>query len=208
MKAITLLSGGLDSATAYYLACRLYGEEEVLPLFFFYNQLTAGKEYNCAKKIAKTHVQEVTLPGLGGSITYDGQYDPTGLGKYPTTFVPGRNILQLAYAGSLARKVDAHNITGGWNILDFSGYPDCRETFLHYMELALRTGLGMDELRIRRPLINLHKWEIVLMGGAIDVPFEDTWSCYFNEDVPCGKCDSCKIRAEAFKKAGLKDPLL
>lgn len=210
MQAIVLLSGGLDSATAYYLACRMHGEKEVLPLFFFYNQLTADKEYNCAKKLAegRVTVRYENLPQLGGSITYDGQYNKTSLGDLPDTFVPGRNIVQLSYAGSIAKRENITNIFGGWNILDFSSYPDCRETFLHYMELALRTGLDFTELRIRRPLLNMHKHEIILMGGALMVPFEHTWSCYFSEDHPCGECDSCKLRARAFKEAGLEDPLL
>lgn len=210
MKALILLSGGLDSAVAYELACEKYGNENVQPMFFFYKQKTAEKEFTCACELANRKGQKLIdltlyLGFLDSSLLMD--KGGTKHGNLPTTFVPGRNIIQLAYAGSYAKEHRIENVYGGWNAMDFSGYPDCTSSFLKNMEWALRRGLDFGSLRICHPLMNFRKHEIVKIGSMLKVPFELTWSCYTNIDKPCNECESCKLRNEAFTKAGVEDPL-
>lgn len=211
MKAIALLSGGADSATAYFFACAL-GEREVTPLFFDYGQKTLSKERECAKALAE--VQHATLrevyvkpPSWWGSEITTQTLIHTDF-DLPKTFLPGRNIIQLSYAGALAKTVGAEEIYGGWNSVDYGGYPDCRESFMENMEWALREGLDYGFLRIKRPLMEMKKSSIILMGTKLKVPFELTWSCYFNTQKPCMECDSCKLRAKAFKEAEIEDPII
>lgn len=213
MKAIALLSGGLDSTVAYYFACKIKGDEEVIPLFFDYGQRALSKELECALSLAKARKAELyqvkmPLPNwIGSTITVPSLKMPA-YKNLPASFVPGRNIIMLSYAGALAKVSGAEEIYGGWNVMDYSGYPDCDDDFLQNMHWALRRGLDHETLRIQRPLVDMKKSDIILMGTKVGVPFEQTWSCYLNVQKPCKECDSCKQRAKAFTEAGIEDPLM
>jgi len=126
--------------------------------------------------------------------------------------VPGRNIIFLSYATSYADAVGAKKIFIGTNQIDYSGYPDCRSSFLDSFEAAIRKGTkrGVEakNISIDAPLINKRKSAIIKMALKLKVPLEYTWSCYKGGKKPCGLCDSCIIRSRAFKKAGVEDPLL
>jgi 7-cyano-7-deazaguanine synthase len=106
----------------------------------------------------------------------------------------------------VALELKAKHIVGGWNIIDFGGYPDCRPVFLSFMQDALRTGMEY-EVTIHGPLLSLTKAGIIKLGLSLKVPFEKTWSCYKGEEKPCHQCDSCKHRDKGFKEVGFKDPL-
>jgi 7-cyano-7-deazaguanine synthase len=128
----------------------------------------------------------------------------------PSTFVPGRNIIMLSFAAALAYTERAQAIYGGWNQLDYSGYPDCRTEFLLSMEDALAHGLDLPPgaLAIRAPLVSMSKAEIIQLGQVINAPLHLTWSCYAGGSAPCGECDSCKIRIAGFATLGVPDPAL
>jgi len=209
-KALALLSGGMDSAVAFK-----YGLEQcesVDVIFFNYGQKTFLKEHQCSLDLATRHNSKlylipVDLSYLDASILAHSDR-PSRWKDYPPSFVPGRNIIQLAYAGSLALKIGASRIYGGWNQVDYSGYPDCKAEFLQDMVQALGHGLDYHEIEIHAPLLNKTKAEIVQLGTKLGLDFKLTWSCYERTDKPCRKCPSCKLREKAFEQAGLPDPLL
>lgn len=216
MNIVSLLSGGLDSCTAAVLAKDRWSEAEFYGLSVSYGQRHV-KELSAAAKIAarlgfvKHLVLDVPLNVLGGSsLVYDGEipeYSDDTKAILPTTFVPGRNAVMLSIAFGWAYTLDAEVIVGGWNALDYSGYPDCRKEFLEAMEKA--GSLAIDQkIQIYTPLVTMTKVDIIQNGTALNAPFELTWSCYQGGDVPCGKCDSCHYRQEGFKAAGIKDPAL
>lgn len=221
MKAVVLLSGGLDSTTALY-AARRDGYEPVC-LSIHYGQLHE-RELASAKKIAASlrlehWIVPISLP-WGGSALTDSQITlPKGRnekemsGEIPVTYVPARNSIFLSLAASLAETKGAEAIYFGANALDCSGYPDCRPEFIEaFEEMILRgTKAGVQEgrtLRVAAPLLRLSKAEIVCLGRELGVPFELTWSCYEGKELPCGECDSCLLRAKGFREAGVEDPLL
>ncbi len=219
-KAVCLLSGGLDSTTALYVA-RSQGYN-VKALTVHYGQLHE-KEILCAKEIAK-HLQiehkiiSISLP-WGGSALLDPQI-PVPVGReeseisqgLPSTYVPARNSIFLTLAASYAEASEAEAIFIGSNALDYSGYPDCRpeyfEAFQEAIRLGTKVGLEGKAIRIETPLLNLSKKEIVKLGLKLKVPFEKTWSCYQGREFPCEQCDSCLLRAKGFREAGIQDPLV
>lgn len=219
MKAIVLLSGGLDSTTALYAARR--DGREAIPLSIHYGQLHE-RELEAAKRIAASLKLEhwiipLSLP-WGGSALTDSRFrvpkgrDEKQMAKeIPVTYVPARNSIFLSLAASLAEVKEAEEIYFGANALDYSGYPDCRSAFLEtFEELILRgTKAGSQGRRIRivAPLLKLSKGEIVRLGQELGVPYEQTWSCYEGREFPCGECDSCLLRAKGFREAGMEDPL-
>lgn len=196
MKAVALLSGGIDSTTA--LAWALDLGWDVTALSFDYGQ-RHGIELEAARKIARhydvVHVV-LDLPGLGGSaLTFDEDVplDRKIDGEIPVTYVPGRNLVFLAHAVSLAEQVGAQAVLIGANALDYSGYPDCRPDFL--LAFAAVANLGTKfagSLRIEAPLVNLTKAEVIRLGLSLDAPLALTVSCYLG--THCGRCDSCQIR--------------
>lgn len=220
-KAVVLFSGGLDSTTCLYWALSQGYTCETLTVT--YGQRHA-REIKSAQKIAvalgvKTHFLDINLPWLssGCSLTDSSQQLPDMpveqiVQKHiPSTYVPGRNLLFLSLAGSLADSVDADAIIAGPNAVDFSGYPDCTPEFYTAAAQALNRGTKKgvtDGLEVLAPLMYLSKKDIVLLAAQLRVPFELTWSCYAGGDKPCGKCDSCKLRARGFKEAGVKDTSL
>lgn len=220
MKAIVLLSGGLDSTTALYVA-RRDGKEPVC-LSIHYGQLHE-RELESAKKIASSlHLEHwiipLSLPWGGSALTDSRLTLPKGRAEeeiktgIPITYVPARNSIFLSLAASLAEVKGADSIYFGANALDYSGYPDCRPEFLEAFEEMIRRGTkaGTEGRRIRvvAPLLRLSKAEIVKLAHELGVPFEWTWSCYEGKDQPCGECDSCILRAKGFREAGIEDPLL
>ena len=219
-KAVVLFSGGLDSTTCLYWALSQGYTCETLTVT--YGQRHA-REIKSAQKIAEklgvqTHFLDVKLPWLAGcSLTNSAQELPDvpvekiTAGGIPSTYVPGRNLLFLSLAGSLADSIDADAIIAGPNAVDFSGYPDCTPDFYKAAAQALNFGTkkGVSEgLEVLAPLMYLSKADIVRLAVQLHVPFELTWSCYAGGNKPCGKCDSCKLRARGFKEAGVKDTSL
>lgn len=219
-KAVVLFSGGLDSTTCLYWALSAGYTCETLTVT--YGQRHA-REIKSAQKIAaglgvKTHFLDVELPWLSGcSLTNPAQQLPNvpvekiTAGGIPSTYVPGRNLLFLSLAGSLADSVNADAIIAGPNAVDFSGYPDCTPDFYKAAAQALNRGTKKgvtDGLEILAPLMYLSKADIVRLAATLKVPFELTWSCYAGGDKPCGTCDSCKLRARGFAEAGVKDTSL
>ena len=220
MKAIVLLSGGLDSAVAIYLA-KSKGYE-VYALSFSYGQKhTKELEYakNLAKKVgAKEHkIVNLALNSWGGcSLTDDSMEVKTGDAErsdIPDTYVPARNMVFLSVAASYAEAVKAQDIFIGVSQVDYSGYVDCRQEFISAMEKAINQGteLAVEQkkpIMIHAPFINMTKAEEIKIGLDLGLDFADTWTCYKGGDKPCGECDSCLLRIKAFEEAGVKDPLL
>ncbi len=216
-RAIVLVSGGLDSAvTLYYALSEGY---DVSCLSFDYGQ-RHRKELVCAKRLAelsklKRHLIKIELPWKGSSLLDKKSILPRSINKrkdIPSTYVPSRNIIFLSFAASFAEAINAESVFIGANQIDYSGYPDCRLSFLRAFESAVnkgtKTGVRSRGIRILYPLINKNKKDIIDMGLKLGVPFEHTSSCYKGEGSPCGKCDSCVIRRRGFHSAGIPDPLI
>ena len=219
-RAVVLLSGGLDSATTLYVAKKQ--GYKVLALSFDYGQ-RHKRELNSARKIARLanvglKVVKVALPWKGSSLLDSGLKIPSysfisaGKTKIPSTYVPARNTIFLSFALSYAEAIKANAIFIGANVLDYSGYPDCRpkyfKAFSRLSKQATKCGTEHKEIKILTPLIDLTKADIVKLGMKLRVPFEHTWSCYEGKKKPCGICDSCCLRAKGFIEAGQKDPLI
>jgi len=220
-KAIVLLSGGLDSSTALYIAKRQ--GFDISCLVFDYGQ-QHKKELEAAKKIARIArcrftVLKIALPWKGSSLLdkklkipfFKGLRQPA-VNVIPSTYVPARNTIFLSFAISYAEAIGAADIFIGANALDYSGYPDCRpeyfKAFNRLAILATKRGTEHKDIRIQAPLGRLKKSEIVKLGLKLGVPFDLTWSCYMGGKEPCGRCDSCVFRAKGFKEARAIDPLI
>ena len=221
-RAVILLSGGMDSATAMAVA-RSNGYD-LYALSFDYGQ-RHRKELGCARKLAaffkaREHkVLRIELGRLGGSALTNRSIEVPRAGepwregeKIPATYVPARNLIFLSFAAAYAETVGASSIFIGANAIDYSGYPDCRPEFLRAFEEAARLGTKAGAagrpLRVEAPLLRLTKAQIVRLGSSLLVPFELTWSCYRGGRSPCGRCDSCLLRAKGFAETGIADPLL
>lgn len=218
-KAVVLLSGGLDSSTCLYWALRKGYACEGLSVF--YGQRHA-KELESARRVAKAagvawRSVRLELPWLGVSSLVDAKarlpdlpLEAIGAGGVPSTYVPARNTVLLAVAASLADATGASAIVTGANGLDNSGYPDCRPDFHAAFDRVLAKGTRAGEegrkIRILAPLIRLDKAGIVRLARRLAVPLGLTWSCYKGGRTPCGRCDSCKLRAKGFAEAGVADP--
>lgn len=221
MKAVILLSGGLDSSTVLYQAkadgCECYA------ISFDYQQ-RHRRELEAAKAIAHCagviNHQLVTfdLRAWGGSALTDDKIDlphersiSEMAQNIPVTYVPARNTIFLSFALAYAETLGADRVYIGVNALDYSGYPDCRLDYIQAMEEVFRLGTKQGRegiaIAIVAPLIDLKKTQIVQLGNKLGVPWEKTWSCYAGGELACGVCDSCRLRLAAFAKLGLKDPL-
>tara|TARA_B100002051_G_scaffold270368_1_gene303133 strand:+ start:204 stop:884 length:681 start_codon:yes stop_codon:yes gene_type:complete len=214
--AIALLSGGLDSATAAALA--LESGKHVIGLSFDYGQ-RHRRELQAAATVAKTlglaehHTINVNLAAWGGSSLTDlAQPVPNQgveAGVIPSTYVPGRNTVFIALGLSLAEAKGADQLVLGVNAVDYSGYPDCRPDYLKAFQtladLASRSGREGRGTRLWAPLVEWSKTRIVQEALRLEVPIEQTWSCYAGGEIPCGVCDSCRIRDAALKEAGRPD---
>jgi 7-cyano-7-deazaguanine synthase len=219
-KAVVLLSGGLDSYTAGALA-REAGFD-IYALTVKYGQ-RHGQEILSSRKVAdalgaKAHREiGVDLATLGGSaLLGDGEVPKDGPvpNAIPSTYVPARNTVMLAIALAWAEVLGAYDIFIGVNALDYSGYPDCRPEFIDAFErtakLATRAGVEGRQFHIQAPLISMTKAQIIQRGTALGLDYGLTHSCYdpLPSGDPCGRCDSCVLRARGFEEAGVKDPLV
>ncbi|MDX6770702.1 MAG: 7-cyano-7-deazaguanine synthase QueC [Elusimicrobiota bacterium] len=214
-KAVVLLSGGLDSTTALYWAKKKGWSPIALSVRYGQRH---SKELKAARRVAaaaRAPLHEVTLdlPWLGGSSLTNARLrlpdlplSKIGAGGVPSTYVPGRNTVFLALAASLADAAGADAVVIGANALDYSGYPDCRPAFTRAFEKTARAGTRRTRLKVLAPLLHLDKAGIVRLAGAVGAPLALTWSCYAGRARPCGRCDSCKLRAKGFREAGAADP--
>lgn len=223
-KAVVLLSGGLDSATC--LAIAKSQEFAVHALSVDYGQ-RHRIELDRAAKIAQAlgavehRVVRIDLRAIGGSaltsaieVPKDRSIDEMGHG-IPVTYVPARNTILLGIALGYAETIGAFDLFIGANVLDYSGYPDCRPEFLdafaNLANLATKAGVeGAGSFRVHAPLLKMTKAEIIREGTRLGVDYSLTLSCYDPdaEGRACGKCDSCQLRAKGFAEAGTADPTL
>jgi 7-cyano-7-deazaguanine synthase len=221
-KAIILLSGGLDSATA--LAIAKDKGFELYTMSFSYNQ-RHDIEVEAAQKVADTmgvkdhKVVNIDLSTFGGSsltnnvdeIPKDNEGDEENI---PSTYVPARNTIFLSYALAWADAMNAQDIFIGVTAVDYSGYPDCRPDYIEAYQamanLATRTGREGGKITIHTPLIDLSKSEIIKIGTSLKVPYNLTHSCYdpTKDGKSCGHCDSCIHRHQGFVEAGIDDPTI
>jgi 7-cyano-7-deazaguanine synthase len=221
MRAVVLLSGGVDSYTAAAIAkaegfslCALtveYGQRHA-------RELESARAVAAALGVERQLELAIDLRAIGGSaLTYianvarDRDLNAAGI---PSTYVPARNTIFLSLALGWAEVLGAHDIVIGVNALDYSGYPDCRPEFLSAFEqvaaLGTRAGVEGATFRIHAPLITLSKAEIIRRGLALELDYGLTTSCYdpLRDGRPCGHCDSCILRAKGFRQAGILDPQL
>jgi 7-cyano-7-deazaguanine synthase len=217
MKAVCLISGGMDSSTLAYLA-KSKGYD-ILALHANYSQRTEKKERACAKKIAGllgaqvfTEIDLRYFAQFGASSLTDrtiavDRFDPARA-HVPNTYVPFRNANLLAIATSFAEANEADAIFIGVQALDYSGYPDCRPAFIDAFRRVIELGTKeSSHIELFTPFIHMTKTDILRVGKDLHVPYEHTWSCYQNEDKACGTCGSCHFRREAFRTLGMKDPI-
>jgi len=222
-SAVVIFSGGLDSTTALYWAKKNF--DEVYALTFYYGQ-RHSIEIEMAKITAKNagvkeHVLfEVDLSKFGASALTDRSIEVPETYSVeeikergiPVTYVPFRNGVFISIAAAYAESRNTTNLVGGWNAVDYSGYPDCRPEFLSAMEEALNRGtkLGVEgkKWKIHAPLIKLTKGEIIKLGLSLGADYAYSISCYRGTEVPCGKCDSCVLRAKGWMEAGEEDHLI
>jgi 7-cyano-7-deazaguanine synthase len=221
MKAVVLLSGGLDSYTAaaiakaqhfvIYALTVQYGQRHV-------RELESARRVAHALGVARHLELAVDLRGIGGSsltsdeaVPHDRDLADSGI---PSTYVPARNTIFLSLALGWAETLGAHDIVIGVNALDYSGYPDCRPEFIGAFEslaaLATRAGVEGARFRVHTPLISLSKADIIRRGRDLGLDYGLTHSCYDPgpDGRPCGRCDSCLLRRKGFDEAGVPDPLL
>jgi len=217
MKAVCLLSGGMDSSTLAYVAkSRGY---EILALHVNYGQRTERKELISAKKIASLlnaeAFVEISLDYFAkfgeSSLTDEKiaveEYDPKRE-LMPNTYVPFRNANFLSIATSFAEAREADAIFIGVQSLDYSGYPDCRPQFIEAFQRVIDLGTkDTTKITLFTPFITMTKTDILHEGLKLGVPYELTWSCYRNEGKACGTCGSCHFRKEAFAAVGKQDPI-
>jgi 7-cyano-7-deazaguanine synthase len=221
VRAVVLLSGGLDSYTAAAMA----GAQRftLYALTLHYGQRHV-REVESARAVARAlgverHLElEIDLRRLGGSALTSNEPVPHGrdvdAAGIPSTYVPARNTIFLSVALGWAETLDARDIVIGVNALDYSGYPDCRPEFIaafeHVANLGTRAGVEGSRFRVHTPLIAMSKAEIVRHGMALGLDYSLTHSCYDPrpDGRPCGTCDSCVLRAKGFREAGVPDPLL
>lgn len=223
MKAVCLLSGGLDSTTCLAWARR--EGYEIYALSFDYGQ-RHRVELEAARRVADAlgaeafRIAKIDLRVFGHSALTDDidvpkhRNEAEMTANIPITYVPARNTIFLSFALAWAEVLGAADVVIGVNALDYSGYPDCRPEFIEAFEkmanLATRTGVeGTTKLKIHTPLIALSKADIVNLGVELGIPFGLTHSCYDPDTAghPCGSCDSCLLRAKGFREAGVVDPV-
>ena len=211
-----LLSGGMDSCVCAALAARDHNPAAV---HVSYGQLTEERERRSFENICdrlgirdRLLVRNDALRAIGGSALTDSSIavpeahaiDASGV---PVTYVPFRNAHFLAVAVSWAEVLGAEKIYIGAVEPDSSGYPDCRPEYYRAFNDVVKAGTKDGTIRVVTPLIAMRKAEIVRLGLELSAPFDLTWSCYQREDRACGVCDSCALRARAFREAGAEDPI-
>jgi len=223
LKAVVLLSGGIDSATT--LAIAQNRGFDIYALSFRYGQrhvveLEAAMRIARSSSVAEHLMIDIDLRRIGGSaltadIAVPKSRNTEQMGKdIPVTYVPARNTIFLSYALAWAEVIDACDIFIGVNALDYSGYPDCRPEYIVAYEkmanLATKAGVeGGQKLKIHTPLIQMNKSQIIQKGIELGVNYSLTHSCYdpSASGEACGECDSCLLRLKGFRDAGVKDPV-
>ena len=216
-KAVVLLSGGLDSATV--LAIARNDGYDCFALSLDYGQrhraeLAAARRVAEALGVVGHKVLPLSLDAIGGSALTDRAIavPEAATDGIPVTYVPARNTIFLALALGWAEVLGSTDLFVGVNAVDYSGYPDCRPAFIAAFEqlanLATKVGVEGQQFRVHAPLIEMSKAEIIRKGAALGVDYGLTVSCYQADETgaACGVCDSCRLRAEGFKSAGVVDP--
>ena len=220
-RAVVLVSGGLDSATA--LALSIHDGFEPYALSFSYGQrhdieVAAARRVAASLCVREHRIAEIDLRIFGGSaltgkIPMPKSQDTTSTDTIPVTYVPARNTIFLSYALAWCEVLGAADIFIGANAVDYSGYPDCRPAFILAFEqlarVATKAGVEGTQFHIHAPLLEMSKAQIIEKGTELGVDFSLTHSCYdpSADSLACGECDSCQIRLEGFRAAGLKDPI-
>ncbi|MGE0354069.1 MAG: 7-cyano-7-deazaguanine synthase QueC [Gemmatimonadales bacterium] len=221
-RAVVLLSGGMDSATALAVAISRgflphaltfrYGQRHVL-------EIEAARRVARAAGVAEHVVVDIDLRAIGGSaltadfpVPRDRPVEDIGRG-IPITYVPARNTVFLSFALGLAEVLEASDIFIGVNALDYSGYPDCRPEFIAAFErlanVATRAGVEGRAFQVHAPLLELDKAGIIRLGTGLGVDYALTLTCYdpTPAGLSCGRCDACRLRLKGFREAGLVDPV-
>jgi 7-cyano-7-deazaguanine synthase len=216
-RAVILVSGGMDSATAVYEAMER-GYEPYL-LHTSYGQNTEDREYECARALADEvdaadflHVDTEHLATIGESSLTD---DDVAVGEadmesdeIPASYVPFRNANLLSMAVSYAEANECSAVFIGAHSEDFSGYPDCRPAFFEAFQTVVSVGTRPEtDIEIVAPFVEWSKTDIAERGLELGVPYDITWSCYRSETPACGTCDACAFRLQAFQRAGTPDPI-
>jgi 7-cyano-7-deazaguanine synthase len=220
-KCLLIFSGGLDSTTCLFWALDNY--DEVYTITFDYNQRhiiekeMAQKTISLAKSIKKRQISyfdfKIDLSTIGASALTDCTIDvpknrDINSNEIPITYVPFRNGIFLSIAIAYAETLGVTDVIGGWNVIDYSGYPDCRPNFLKSFQqtATLGTKIGQKKpFNIIAPLIGLTKSQIIKLGKKHDADYSYAYSCYEGKEEFCGECDSCILRAQGFKEAGYLD---
>lgn len=221
-KAVVLLSGGLDSSVTAYIAHDM--GYNLAALSIDYNQAHV-RELDSARKIAQHlnvldhKIISLDLSLFGGSalLTSTNTQIPTKISidsigkKIPPTYVPARNTIFLSLALAYAETIQADAIFIGVTAADYSGYPDCRPAFIEAFQtlanIATKKTIEHNLISIKTPIISDSKRIIIQKGQALQVPFQDTWSCYQGKEKACGECETCLLRLKGFQEAGIPDPL-
>jgi 7-cyano-7-deazaguanine synthase len=214
MLSVCILSGGMDSTLASYIAQN--NGDEIITVHFNYGQRTQQKELeafrNISKRLNVKNSYEIDIPfftQIGASALTDNSIDvPTSGVKpgVPVTYVPFRNGIFISIAAAIAEKEGATSLYIGVVQEDSSGYPDCSDTFINKMTQSINEGTKQEtKLEIKTPLVHMSKAQIVEKAIELNVPLELTWSCYQNSQKACGVCDSCRLRLNGFKLAGVVD---
>lgn len=215
-KALCVMSGGMDSTlSAYMMKSSGY---EIIAVHFNYDQRTQTKELECFHRICnelgvlEKYILDLDFfSQLGASALTDKSIEvPTGGIEegIPVTYVPFRNGIFLSMAAAIAEKEGAQVISIGVVEEDSSGYPDCRESYIKSMQESINLGTKDEtNIEIKMPLVHLKKSQIVQKSLELHVPLQLTWSCYKDETQACGVCDSCRLRLNGFKIAGVTDPI-
>ena len=214
-KAVVLLSGGMDSTTAFYWAVRKF--EDVIAITFDYGQKNRyeiefakwhTKNLNIKHIIVELNLKSILRSALLSEDMEIPKDETSNI--VPATYVPFRNGIFISIAAGIAENMEAEAIVGGWNQVDYSGYPDCRREFLDAMEKAIKLGTQAGSsgkiMKIEAPLINMKKSEIIKLGISLGVNYKYTLSCYEGKVPPCGECPSCRLRKKAWEEVGLNDP--
>jgi len=217
LSVVVSLSGGIDSTTVLFWAKKLFGK--VYAVIFDYGQrhkIEIEKALNIAKAYSDIYVvagmkdlKQFSNSSLTRSDIDVPVHDDLTSKEIPNTFVPGRNLYFCTAVSQFAYRENVRHIAFGFNLFDYSGYPDCRPEFVKAMREAIQIGIfnGMA-IGFHAPLMFMKKVEIIRLGLELGVPYEMTHSCYNGIDGGCGECDSCKFRRAAFHELGLEDPAI